>query len=224
MALSAGSGELGPHLPGHRNSLRLLRPWATQWALWSTRELQRYSGYSAPSHPAKWWVLGRLHSSQASLRPAGIQLLYHFRVRKPSSCLGLCIPAMSPFLFWHHETSLAPPGKRTQTPSSLCGLCGISIPIPAQLGEVAGLWDIPLGTHLWGPTSVSALLASVPTPLSSSSGQCFLALRASKPLSLHAPNSSSSVEALGSKTQAKNTCVIFFLLSEQVSHNTQLTE
>lgn len=147
MALSAGSGELGPHLPGHRNSLRLLRPWATQWALWSTRELQRYSGYSAPSHPAKWWVLGRLHSSQASLRPAGIQLLYHFRVRKPSSCLGLCIPAMSPFLFWHHETSLAPPGKRTQTPLSLCGLCGISIPIPAQLGEVAGLWDLPLGTH-----------------------------------------------------------------------------
>lgn len=54
MALSAGSEGPGPHLPGHRNSLRLVRPWLYQ-ALGSLKREE----YSVPCImlTGGYWVL-----------------------------------------------------------------------------------------------------------------------------------------------------------------------
>ena len=122
----------------------------------------------------------------------------------------LCLPAQSRYASQPFAASPALPGKRTQTPSSLCSLRGLSLPTPAQLWKMPGLRD-----PLLGNCQCLSFLASTPTALSFWSAQCFPVLRANKLLSLHALDSSCSSEALGSsKPSLEQMCGFPYFLNK----------
>ena len=156
----------------------------------------KQDGDCTPSCPAEWWGSGETAPPKFLLdmqESAFCSVTLHGE----ESQQVLCLPALSYFTSQHLAASLALPGKGHKHPQA----CAVFVAFPHPPLHNSGGWR-GCGTCCWGPASASALLASAPTPLPSWPGRCFLVLRASKLLSLHALDSSRSSEALVSRNQA----------------------